>query len=95
MPITANGTVGLERLERRLDARVGDRAQLAFRDLDRREAEHVARRDPEELAPLEPPQPGAAMVDVRAPLQRLHRRVDELTVAVLARRARRRRRGAR
>src|SRR4029079_1398577 len=62
-----------------------DGAPLPFGDLDRREPDDITRCDAEELASLEPPQPGAAVVDVGAPLQRLPRGIHELAVAVLAR----------
>ena len=78
MPITANGNVGRSDVERRFEARLGERGELALGGLESRVPEQVARRDAQQLAPLEPSQPLAALLLVAAPLERVERVVDEL-----------------
>ena len=78
MPMTANGTGGSSELQRGLEARVGERGELAAGDLERREPEEVARRDAQELAPLEAAEARAPLLRVARATQRLERRVDEL-----------------
>ena len=71
----------LERTQRGFDARVGEARELASGRVERREAEHVARADAQEVAALEAAQPRAPTRVVFAPVERVERFVDELARA--------------
>ena len=85
MPITANGSGGRatpSAASRHASASAGE---LALGRLEPRVAEEVARRDAQELAPLEPAQPLASLLLVAAPLERVERVGDELGAGRLRR----------
>ena len=69
MPITAKGSGGPERHERRLEAGFGERGQLALGGFQPRVAQEITRRDPEELASLEPAQAFASLLLVAPPFE--------------------------
>ena len=72
-----------ERAQRGFDARVGEARELASGRVELREAEHVARADAQEMAPLEAAEPGAPPRVVLAPVERVECFLDELVTGRL------------
>ena len=87
--------LGLERLQRGLEGRVGEMRQLVAHGREVGEPEDVAGADAKQLAALEPPETVATGAVVLAPIERAERILDELGRAWVRWRARRRRRGRR